>query len=156
MRQISRRMEMISPRIGWRQDEYGTHKHAHSSRILWSLSRVLSKTMHSLFCITSWLPYITLCYIDSRFFLPLEQSRMALLGCRFAASRLHEAARWQLGSIVVHWDESLWKRVRAHVNRRKQSREQRGGGSWGFEPCTRGGSCNFQLPLGGGSPYFIT
>ena len=23
--------------------------------------------------------------------------------------------------------------------------EQRGGGSWGFEPCARGGSCNFQL-----------
>ena len=34
--------------------------------------------------------------------------------------------------------------------------EQRGGGSWGFEPCARGGSGNFQLPLGGGSPYFIT
>ena len=34
--------------------------------------------------------------------------------------------------------------------------EQRGGGSSGFEPCARGGSCNFQLPLGGGSPYFIT
>ena len=25
---------------------------------------------------------------------------------------------------------------------------QRGGGLWGFEPCARGGSCNFQLPLG--------
>ena len=24
----------------------------------------------------------------------------------------------------------------------------RGGGLWGFEPCARGGSCNFQLPLG--------
>ena len=34
--------------------------------------------------------------------------------------------------------------------------EQRGGGSWGFEPYARGGSCNFQLPLGGGLPYFIT
>ena len=33
--------------------------------------------------------------------------------------------------------------------------EQRGGGSWGFEPCARGGSCNFQLPSGGGSPYFL-
>ena len=52
--------------------------------------------MHSLFCITSSLPYITLCYIDSRFFLPLEQSRMALLGLCLAASRLREAARWQL------------------------------------------------------------
>ena len=44
----------------------------------------------------SWLPYINLCYIDSRFFLPLKQSRTALLGCRLAASRLREAARWQL------------------------------------------------------------
>ena len=33
--------------------------------------------------------------------------------------------------------------------------KQRGGGSWGFEPCARGGLCNFQLPLRGGSPYFI-
>ena len=32
--------------------------------------------------------------------------------------------------------------------------EQRGGESWGFEPCERGGSCSFQLPLRGGSPYF--
>ena len=68
MRQISRRMEMIHPTIGWRRDEHGTHKHAHGSWILWSVSRVRSKTMHSLFCITSWLPYITLCFIDSRFF----------------------------------------------------------------------------------------
>ena len=87
MRQISRRMEMIHPTIGWRRDEHGTHKHAHGSWILWSVSRVRSKTMHSLSCITSWLPYITLCYIDSRFFLPLEQSRTALLGCRLASSR---------------------------------------------------------------------
>ena len=86
MRQISRRMEIIHPKIGWRRDEHGTHKHAHGSWILWSVSRVRSKTMHSLSCITSWLPYITLCYIDSRFFLPLEQSRMAILGCRLAAS----------------------------------------------------------------------
>ena len=34
--------------------------------------------------------------------------------------------------------------------------EQRGGGSGGFEPCARGGSGNFKLPLGGWSPYFIT
>ena len=95
MRQISRRMEIIHPKIGWRRDEHGTHKHAHGSWILWSVSRVRSKTLSSLSCITSWLPYITLCYIDSRFFLPLEQSRTALLGCRLAASRLREPARWQ-------------------------------------------------------------
>ena len=63
MRQISRRMEIIHPKIGWRRDEHGTHKHAHGSWILWSVSRVRSKTMHSLFCIASWLPYITLCLI---------------------------------------------------------------------------------------------
>ena len=34
--------------------------------------------------------------------------------------------------------------------------EQRGGGSWGFEPYARGESCNFQLPLGGGLAYLIT
>ena len=102
MRQISRRMEIIHPKIGWRRDEHGTHKHAHGSWILWSVSRVRSKTMHSLFCITSWLPYITLCYIDSRFFLPLGQSRMALLGFRLAASRLREAARWQLVHIQTN------------------------------------------------------
>ena len=95
MRQISRKMEMIHPTIGWRRDEQGTHKHAHGSRILWSVSRVRSKTMHSLSCITSCLPYITLCYIDSRFFLPLEQSHTALLGGRLATSRLREAACWQ-------------------------------------------------------------
>ena len=95
MRQISRRMETIHPTIGWRRDEHGTHKHAHGSWILWSVSRVRSKTMHSLSCITSWLPYTTLCYIASRFFLPLEQSRTALLGCRLAASRLRETARRQ-------------------------------------------------------------
>ena len=84
MRQILRRMEMIHPTIGWRRDEHGTHKHAHGSWILWSVSRVRSKTMHSLSCITSWLPYITLRNNDSRFFLPLEQSRTALLGCSLA------------------------------------------------------------------------
>ena len=45
------------------------------------------------------LPYITKCYIDSRFFLPLEQSRLGTLGCPLAASRLREAARWQLSLI---------------------------------------------------------
>ena len=95
MRQISRRMEMIHPTIGWKRDGRETHKYGHGSRILWSVSRVRSKTMHSLSCIMSWLPYVTLCYIDSRFFLPREQSRTALLVCHLAASRLREAALWQ-------------------------------------------------------------
>ena len=45
------------------------------------------------------LPYITKCYIDSRFFLPLEQSRLGPLGCRLEGSPLREAARWQLSLI---------------------------------------------------------
>ena len=98
MRQISRRMEMIHPTIGWRRDEHGTHKHAHGSWILWSVPRVRSKTMYSLYCITSWLPYITLSYIDSRFFLPLEHSRTALLGYRLAASCPRVLARLLVGN----------------------------------------------------------
>ena len=41
---------------------------------------------------------LTLLYVTSiqRFFLPLEQSCTALLGCRLAASHVCEAARWQL------------------------------------------------------------
>ena len=66
MRQISRRMEMIHPSVDWRRGDHESHKGAHGSRILWSVSCVHSKTMHSLSCITSWLPHITLCYIDSR------------------------------------------------------------------------------------------
>ena len=93
------RMEMIHPTIGWRRDEHGTHKHAHSSWILWSASRVCSKTMHSLFCITSWLHYITLCYIDSKIFsapgtimhgsirLP-PRSIVSLWGCSLAINRM--------------------------------------------------------------------
>ena len=33
---------------------------------------------------------------------------------------------------------------------------QRGGGSSVFEPLVRGGSFNFQIPMGGGSSYFMT
>ena len=36
---------------GWRRDEHETHKHAHGSWILCSVSRVRSKTMHSV-CIS--------------------------------------------------------------------------------------------------------
>ena len=34
--------------------------------------------------------------------------------------------------------------------------EQRGDGSSVFEPLVRGGSFNFQLPMGGGLSYFRT
>ena len=127
MRQISRNMEMIRPTIGWRRDEQGTHKHAHGSWILWSVSRVRSKTIHSLSCITSWLPNITLCYIDSRFFVPLEQSRTALLGCLLAASRLREAARWQLALYagVKLYPQSLCIALWHAYNRRYKTGKER-------------------------------
>ena len=51
--------------------------------------------MHSLSCITIWLSYITLCYIDSSFFRPLEQSRTALLA---AASQPRVFARLLVGN----------------------------------------------------------
>ena len=43
----------IHTTIGWRKDEHGIHKHAHGSWILYCVSRVRSKAMDSLFCITS-------------------------------------------------------------------------------------------------------
>ena len=73
----------------------------HGSWILWSVSRVRSKTMHSLSCITIWLSYITLCYIDSSFFRPLEQSRTALLA---AASQPRVFARLLVGN---YWSRRL-------------------------------------------------
>ena len=66
-----------------------------------------------------------LCYIDSRFFLPLEQSRTALLGCRLAALRRREAAGWQLE-----------------------------GGSCNLQPCFRGGPVIFVLKGGSGPCVF--
>ena len=65
--------------------------------------------MHSLFCITSqMLPYITICYITPRFFLPLELLRTSLLGCRLAALHLREAACWQ--SVILWYKRSKPKR----------------------------------------------
>ena len=74
-----------------------------------SVSRVCSKTMHSLFCITSqMLPYITICYIDTRFCLPLELSSTSLLGCHLAALHLREAACWQ--PVILWYKRSKPKR----------------------------------------------
>ena len=70
MRQISRRMEMIHPTIGWRRDEHGTHKHAHGSWILWSASRVRSKTKHSLFCIVMVALHYSMLHRFEIFFCP--------------------------------------------------------------------------------------
>ena len=108
-------MEMIHPMIGWRWDEHGTHKHTHSLWILWSASRACSKTMHSLFCITSWLPYITLCYIDSKIFsapgtikhgsirLP-PRSIASLWGCTGG-----ETLRAGLGTVLFKKTSQLYK-----------------------------------------------
>ena len=106
MRQISRRMEMIHPTIGWRQHKHGTHKHAHGVWILCSVSRVRSKTMHSLFCITSLWPYITLCQIDSG---TIE------LGSIRQPPR--EAARWQL----LHIQTNINKRSCCFCKRLRSS-----------------------------------
>ena len=80
--------------------------------------------IHSLICITRslennafsvlyYVMFALLCYIDSRFFLPLEQSRTAPLGCHLAASRLREAARWQQNIFIIfcgvcHFGASNW------------------------------------------------
>ena len=80
----------IHPTIGWRRDKHKTHKHAHCSWILFSVSRVRSKTMHLSSAIRHkiYLNY----YMSHRFeiFSALKFSRTALLGCRLAASRLRE------------------------------------------------------------------
>ena len=94
--QISRRMKMIHRLLVEEGMSTG-----HGSWILWSVSRVRSKTMHSLSCITIWLSYITLCYIDSSFFRPLEQSRTALLA---AASQPRVFARLLVGN---YWSRRL-------------------------------------------------
>ena len=91
----TRMLQMNPPDDSSRRNEHGIHKHAHGSWILCSVSLARLKTMHSLFCITSWLPYVTLGYINLRFFLCLEQSRTALLGCHLAASLRREAVHWQ-------------------------------------------------------------
>ena len=124
MRQISRRMEMIHPTIGWRRDEHGTHKHAHGSWILWSVSRVRSKTMHSLSCITSWLPYITLRNNDSRFFLPLEQSRTALLGCSLAIKE-KKKKQGSLRAISPFSSSGEWNEPRGNARASERASERR-------------------------------
>ena len=97
---------MIHPTIGWRQHKHGTHKHAHGVWILCSVSRVRSKTMHSLFCITSLWPYITLCQIDSG---TIE------LGSIRQPPR--EAARWQL----LHIQTNINKRSCCFCKRLRSS-----------------------------------
>ena len=72
-----------------------------------SVSPVRWKTQCILFSTLRLKSYLTLlCYIDSRFFLPLELSRTSLLGCRLAALRFWVAARWQLDNRII---TSIWK-----------------------------------------------
>ena len=83
MRQISRRMKMIHPTIGWRPDEHGTHKHAHGSWILLSVSRVRSKTMHSLHYIMAALHYSMLHRFET--FSAPGTTAHGSISCRLAA-----------------------------------------------------------------------
>ena len=96
MQQIRRKMEMIHLTIGWRRDERGTHKH---TRLVDSLICIKCSLQNNAFSVPHYVMaalHYDLCYIDSRFFLPLEQLRTVLLGCCLAASVFREAARWQL------------------------------------------------------------
>ena len=95
MRQIWRRMAMIHLTIGWRWDDRKRLTNTHTARGFSDLYQMFARKQ-CILCSALRLPYITLCCIDSRFFLPLEQSRTVLLGCHLAASVLREAARWQL------------------------------------------------------------
>ena len=72
MRQISRRMEMIHPTMGWRRYE---------QRLVDSLIRIMCSLENNAFSVLHCHGCLTLlCYNDSRFFLPLEQSCTALVG----------------------------------------------------------------------------
>ena len=74
MRQISRRMEIIHPKIGWRRDEHGTHKHAHGS---WkSLICITRSLENNAFSVLHYVMVALYYSVLHRFeiFLPLEQS----------------------------------------------------------------------------------
>ena len=99
-------MEKIHPTIGWRQDKQGTqnmHK-AHGFSDLyhvfaWNQCILGPALRHG--CLT-----LLICYIDLRFSLALEQSRMALLGGRLAASRNY-VHLW-VGSLYVLQAKLIW------------------------------------------------
>ena len=69
----------------------------HTARGFSEMHHVLARKQ-CILCFASRHGCLTLLYVTSiqRFFLPLGQTCMALLGCRLAALRLCEAARWQL------------------------------------------------------------
>ena len=76
--------------IGWRRDEHGIHKQAHG------LFCIMCSLENNAFSVLHYVIKLTLHYIMLRRFeihSGWELSRTALLCCRLAASRLHEAAR---------------------------------------------------------------
>ena len=75
---------MLQMQMQVRRDEHGTH----------NVSRVRSKTMHSLFCITSQaLPYINYSMLH-------RLEIFSAPGTIAPGNRLGKAARWQLGSYI--------------------------------------------------------
>ena len=99
-------MEMIHPTIGWRQDKQGTQNMhtAHGFSDLyhvfaWNQCILGPALRHG--CLT-----LLICYIDLRFFLALEQSRMALLGGHLAASRNY--VHLCVGSLYVLQGKLIW------------------------------------------------
>ena len=88
------RMMQINPPDDWLKTGWTRDSQART-RLVDSLFYITcSLENNAFFVLFSLLPYISTCYLNLRFFLPLEQSRTALLGCRLAASRRQEAARW--------------------------------------------------------------
>ena len=105
MRQIWRQMEMIHPTIGWRRYEQRDCGFSDPYHMFFRKQCIICPALcHG--CLT----LLTLCYIDSRFFLPLEQSCTALLGCRLTALRLRKASLWQLRAALL---TRLLKKLRA-------------------------------------------
>ena len=80
MRQIWRQMEMIHPTIGWRRYEQRDCGFSDPYHVFFRKQCIICPALcHG--CLT----LLTLCYIDSRFFLPLEQSCTASSrGCSLA------------------------------------------------------------------------
>ena len=103
MQQISRRMEMIRRLVEDGMSRGLTNKH--TARGFSDLYHVFTRKQ-CILCSTLRHGCLTLLYVTSirDFFLPLEQSRTALLACRLAASRLCEPARWQL----LTWAHLEW------------------------------------------------
>ena len=104
---------LYDPPNDWLKTEWARDSQTRDgSWILRSVSRVHSKTIHSLFCITSSLPYITLYYIDSRFFCPWNnrvrlyklppRSLASSRGCSLAINRGLFYRNWRVVCLSAH------------------------------------------------------